>query len=133
VLGKLSGSNNVTLVRLCGHQGISGNENANRLVQERTLLVPVFQTAGIPFIVCKVRKDIFGTGVSSKVECLKCLLPFQNTIRYSAPSRPTKFSAIIILRLMVSVVLLRGQRTLRGHMYKLETYRTTGMPTVWER
>jgi ribonuclease HI len=51
VLGKLSEFNKVTLVWIPGHQGILGNEEANRLAKERATEVPPNQFSDVPFCV----------------------------------------------------------------------------------
>jgi ribonuclease HI len=49
VLEKLSKSNKVTLMWIPGHQGILGNEEADRLAKEGAVEVPPNQFAAIPF------------------------------------------------------------------------------------
>jgi ribonuclease HI len=53
VLGKLSELNKVTLVWIPRHQGIPGNEEAEKLAKEGTIKVPPNQFTAIPFIVDK--------------------------------------------------------------------------------
>jgi ribonuclease HI len=53
MLEKVIGVNKVTLVQIPGHQGTSGNEEADKLAKEGTDGVPSDQTAGIPFVVGK--------------------------------------------------------------------------------
>jgi ribonuclease HI len=53
VLQKLSKSNRVTLMWIPGHQGIPGNEEADRLAKEGAVEVPPDQFAAIPFSVVK--------------------------------------------------------------------------------
>jgi ribonuclease HI len=54
VLEKLSKSNRVTLVWIPGHQGIPGNEEADRLAKDGVAEVPPDQFAAIPFSVGKI-------------------------------------------------------------------------------
>jgi len=51
--GKLSQSNEVALVWIPGHHGITGNAEADELANEGTNEVPCNQTASIPFGVGK--------------------------------------------------------------------------------
>jgi ribonuclease HI len=53
VLEKLSTSNKVTLMCVPGHQGIPGNEEADRLAKEGAVEVPPNQFAATPFSVGK--------------------------------------------------------------------------------
>ena len=52
-LKKISGSNKVTLVWILGLHGILSNEEADKLAEEGTNIVPSDQTVGIPFVVGK--------------------------------------------------------------------------------
>jgi ribonuclease HI len=62
VLQKLSKSNNVTLMWIPGHQGIPGNEEADRLAKEGVVEVPPDQFAAIPFSTSSRSNWNIGTG-----------------------------------------------------------------------
>jgi ribonuclease HI len=80
VLEKLSKSNKVTLMWIPGHQGIPGNEEADRLAKEGAVEVPPDQFAAKPFSVDKnLIKEAIGTEALGQVGCLYWVSAIQSS------------------------------------------------------
>jgi hypothetical protein len=79
VLGKVSEFNKVSLEWIPEHQGVPGNEEADRLAKEGATKVPPNQFTAIPFSVGKkTHQEAFGTEASGQVGCLYWLPTIQN-------------------------------------------------------
>jgi hypothetical protein len=76
-LEKLSGSNEVTLVWIPGHQGIPRNEEADKLATKGTSGVPSDKTVGIPFVVIKevIRSHLRQEHLNRRKTCKGCRQP----------------------------------------------------------
>jgi ribonuclease HI len=71
VLEKLSEFDEVPSVWIPGHQGMPGNEEADRLAKEGATEVPSNQFTAIPFSVGKKKtQDAIGTEAPGQVDCL---------------------------------------------------------------
>jgi ribonuclease HI len=74
VLEKLSKVNKVTLMWIPGHQGIPGNEEADRLAKEGAVEVPPNRFAAIPFSVGKnlIKKQLEQRHQARWAACTGC-------------------------------------------------------------
>jgi ribonuclease HI len=74
VLEKLSKFNKVTLIWIPGHQGITGNEEADSLAKEGAIEVPPNQFAAIPFSVGKhlIKKQLEEKHQARLTACTGC-------------------------------------------------------------
>jgi hypothetical protein len=120
VLEKLSKFNKVTLMWIPGHQGIPGNEEADKLDKEGAVKVPPNQVAAIP---CSVRKNLIKKQLELRhrarwTTCSGCRQS-KVLMRYSLPTRANELLAMSRLRLKAAVGLLTGHTSLRGHLHKL--------------
>jgi hypothetical protein len=120
VLEKLSKSIKVTLMWIPGHQGIPGNEEADRLAKEWAVEVPPDQFAAIPFSVGKnlIKKSLEQRHQARWTACTGSR-KFKVLLRYPLPSRANELLAMNRLRLRAAVGLLTGHTSLRAHLYKL--------------
>jgi hypothetical protein len=116
VLEKLSKCNKVTLMWIPGHQGIPGNEEADRLAKEGAVEVPPNQFPAIPFSVGKnlIKKQLEQKhrarwNVCTRYRQSKVLM------RYPLPGRASKLLAMNNFRLRAAVGLLTGLTSLRAH------------------
>jgi ribonuclease HI len=120
VLEKLSKSNRVTLMWIPGHQGIPGNEEADRLAKERAVEVPPDQFAAIPFSAGKnlIKKQL---EQRHRDRWTACTGYRQSTVlmSYLLPSRASELLAMNRSRLRVAGGLLTGHTKLRAHLHKL--------------
>jgi ribonuclease HI len=119
-LEKLSKSNKVTLMWIPGHQGIPGNEEADKLVKEGAVEVPPNHFAAMPF---SVGKNVIKKQMEQKhrARWTACTGYRQSKVlkRYPLPSRANQFLTINKLRLRAAVGLLTGHTSLRAHLHKL--------------
>jgi hypothetical protein len=120
VLEKLSKFNNIALTWITGHQGIPGNEEADRLAKEGAIEVPPNQFAAIPFSVGKniLKKQLEQRHRARWTACTGCQQS-KVLMRYPLTSRANELLAISKLRLRAAVGLLTGYMTLRAHLHKL--------------
>jgi hypothetical protein len=120
LLEKLIESNKVTLVQIPGHQGIPGNEEADKLAQEGTNGVPSDHTADIPCIMDKevIRSHLRVEHLDRWTTCKGCHQS-KTLMSELRPSRTKELQAMIRQKLRVSVGLLTGCTTLRAQTFKL--------------
>jgi hypothetical protein len=131
VLGKQSESNKVTLVRITGHQGIMGNEEADRLAKEAANGVPVSHTTVIPYIVGKkFIKSYSELEHQDRWDACNGCHPSKTLMRYPLPSRANELLALSRVGFRVAVKLVTGHTTLKAPMYKLKTRRVARLLTV---
>jgi hypothetical protein len=102
------------------HQGIPGNEEANRLAKEGAIEVSPNHFAAIPFSVGKnlIRKQLEQKHQARWTACTGCRQS-KVLMRYSLPSRASELLAMSKLRLRLAVGLLTGYSSLRAHLHKL--------------
>jgi ribonuclease HI len=121
---KLSKFNKVTLMWIPGHQGIPGNEEADRLAKVGATEVPPNQFAAIPYSVGKnlIKKQLEQRHWARWIACTGWRQS-EVLMRYPLTSRANELLAMSKLRLRAAVGLLTGHTTLRAH-------RKARMPTV---
>jgi hypothetical protein len=120
MLDKISKFNKVTLMWITRHQGIPGNEEADRLAKEGAVEVPPNQLTAIPFSVGKnlIKKQLEQTHRARWTACSGCR-QCKVLLRYPLPSRANELLAMSKLRLRAAVGLLTGDTSLRGHLHNL--------------
>jgi hypothetical protein len=127
VLEKLNKFDKVTLMWIPRHQGIPGNEEADRLAKEGAFEVPPNQSAALPFSVGKnlVKKQLEQRHQARWAACAA----YQQSkvlMRYPLPSRTNELLAMNGLRLRAAVGLLTGHTSLRAHLHKQQECRLCG-------
>jgi hypothetical protein len=131
VLEKLSKFNKVTLMWIPGHQGIPGNEEADRLAKEGAIEVPPNQFAAILFSVGKnlIKKQLER---GHRARCTACTgyRQFKVLMRYPLASRASELLSTSKLRLRAALGLLTGHTT-EGAFAQTWAHRKARMPTVW--
>jgi hypothetical protein len=117
---KLRKFNKVSLMWISRHQGIPGNEEADRLAKEEVAEVPPNQFAAIPFSVGKnlIKKRLEQRHRDRWVACTGCRLT-KGLMSYLLPSIANELLAMSKLRLRAAVGLLTGHTSLRAHLYRL--------------
>jgi hypothetical protein len=132
VLEKLSKSNRVTLMWVPGHQGIPGNEEADRLAKDGAVEIPPDQFAAIPF---RVGKNLIKKQLEQKHRdrWTACTGYRQSKVlmRYLLPSRATELLAMNRSRLRTAVGLLKSPHKSEGTFVQTWIHRRARMPTVW--
>jgi predicted Zn-ribbon and HTH transcriptional regulator len=103
-----------------GHQGIPGNEEADRLAKEGAVEIPSNQFAAIPFSVGKnlIKKQLEQRHRDRWTACTG-YRQSKALMRYLLPSRASELLAMNRSRLRIAVGLLTGHTKLRAHLYKL--------------
>jgi hypothetical protein len=116
VLEELSKSNRVTLMWIPGHQGIPGNEEADRLAKEGAVEVPPDQSAAITFNVGKnlIKKQLEQRHRDRWNACTG-YRQSKVLMRYLLPSRASELLAMNRSRLRIAVGLLTGHTNLRAY------------------
>jgi hypothetical protein len=132
VLEKLSKSNKVTLMWIPGHQGIPGNEEADRLAKEGAVEVPPNQFAAIPFSVGKnvIKKQLEQRHRARWTTCTgyrqsKVLMRYPLSSRANELLAMNKFEAQSCCR-----AVNRPHKT-EGASAQTWIHRRARMPTVW--
>jgi hypothetical protein len=130
VLGKLSEFNKVILVWIPGHQGMPGNEQANRLAKEGAIEVSPNQFTAIPFSVGKkiILKQLELRHQARWTACTGCRQT-KVLMRYPMPSRANELLAMRKLRLRAAVRLLKGHKP-EGLLVQTWTHRTARIQVV---
>jgi hypothetical protein len=120
MLDKLSEFKKVTLMWVPRHQGIPGNEEADRLAKEGAVEVPPNQFAAIPFSVGKnlIKKQLEQRPWARWTACTGCQQSKVLMI-YPLPIRANKLLAMNKVRLRAAVGLLIGHTSLWAHLHKL--------------
>jgi predicted Zn-ribbon and HTH transcriptional regulator len=103
-----------------GHQGIPGNEEADRLAKEGAVEVPPDQFAAIPFSVGKnlIKKQLEQRHRDRWTACTG-YRQSKVLMSYLLPSRASELQAMNRSRLRVAVGLLTGHTKLKAHLHKL--------------
>jgi hypothetical protein len=103
-----------------GHQGIPGNEEADRLAKEEPVEIPPNQFAAIPFSIGKnlIKKQL---EQRHRARWNACTGYWQSKLlmRYPLLSRANELLAMNKSRLRTAVGLLTGHTSLRAHLHKL--------------
>lgn len=120
-LQKLSESNKITLIWVPGHQGIQGNEEADRLAKLGTQEEPVNWPVGVPFSVGRsfIRKGLERGHLlswSSGQGCRRSRLLMPQPL----PKRAAELLAMSRGRLRLSIGLLTGHWAFRAHLFNLK-------------
>jgi ribonuclease HI len=120
VLEKLTKFNKVTLMRIPGHQGIPGNEEANRLAKEGAVEVPPNQFAAIHFSAGEnlIKKQLEEKHQTRWTACTGCRQS-KVLISYPLSSRANELLAMSKFSLRAAVGLLTGHPSQRTHFHKL--------------
>jgi hypothetical protein len=116
VLGKLSEFNEDTLEWILWHQGIPGNEKADRLAKEGSTEVLPNRFTSIPFSAGKklIKNHLDLRHQARWAACADCRQS-KMLMRYPLSSRANELLEISILRLRAAVGLLTGHTTLRAY------------------
>jgi hypothetical protein len=103
-----------------GHQGIPGNEEADRLAKKGAVEVPPNQFAAIPFSVGKnhIKKQLEQRHRDRWTACTG-YRQSKVLMSYLLPSRASELLVMNKLRLRAAVGLLTGHTSLRAHLHKL--------------
>jgi predicted Zn-ribbon and HTH transcriptional regulator len=105
---------------ISGHQGIPGNEEADRLAKEGAVEVPPDQFVAIPFSVGKniIKKQLEQRHCDRWTACTG-YRQSKVLMSYLLPSRASELLAMNRSRLRAAVGLLTGHTKLRAHLHKL--------------
>ena len=126
-LNKLGGTSQVTLVP--SHQGILGNEKADRLVKLGTEMDPAEQTVGIPFVLGKrkikemLQLEHLNFWKETKWRAKKFM-------KKSNSARTKELAAMGKEKLRMGIGLLTGHLPLRAHLFNIGLIEQK-LPTMW--
>ncbi|XP_070528303.1 uncharacterized protein [Cardiocondyla obscurior] len=119
-LSKLGETNKVTLVWISGHQGIHGNEVADELAKQGTLIEPAGRNVYVPFVMEKriIRKLLekrHRESWKNEPGCRQAKLLMEQP----KPERTRKLLVMSRQKLRIAIGLLTEHGTLRAHLHNL--------------